>query len=145
GRKLDQSLPADLIEDENFRCHNPRGGRGGRAGEAPMCLLCQQLGLDLHKSDAAGFSFADTSSWAALPGGSGADAESPGSDTVPGSTGTSSTLSSGTSVRGYINSGGDQDWYAITLTAGQTYTFALSGFGVGALRDAYLRRLDSSG
>src|SRR4051794_23919592 len=111
-----------------------------------MCQLCQQLGLDLHKADNAGvFDGADTSSWAALPSGSGADAESPGSDTVPGSTGTSLTLSGGSSVRGYINAGGDQDWYAVTLTAGQTYTFALSGFGVGALSDSYARLYNSSG
>ena len=113
-----------------------------------MCVLCQQLGIDLHKLDAGGFYGAgdgSSASWAALPGGSGADAESSGSDTVPGSTGTSSTLSGGTSVRGFINAGGDQDWYAVTLTAGQAYTFALSGFGVGALSDSYMRLLDSSG
>src|SRR5689334_665759 len=113
-----------------------------------MCALCQQLGLDLHKPGAGvtdGASDGASVSWAALPGGSGADAEGPGSDTVSGSTGTSSTMSGGTSVRGYINGGGDQDWYAVTLTAGQTYTFALSGFGVGALSDAYLRLLNSSG
>ena len=94
-----------------------------------MCVLCQQLGIDLHKLDAGGFDGAAdgaSASWAALPGNPGADAESSGSDTVPGSTGTSSTLSGGTSVRGFINAMGDQDWYAVTLTAGQTYTFALS-------------------
>src|SRR5215467_13691783 len=122
-----------------------------------MCALCQQLGINLHKPDAGVTDgAADAAStawpangasatWAALPGGHGADAESSGSDTVAGSTGTSSTLSSGTSVRGFINSNGDQDWYAVTLTAGQTYTFALSGFGVGALSDSYLRLLNSSG
>ncbi len=113
-----------------------------------MCVLCQQLGIDLHKLDAGGFDGAAdgaSASWAALPGNPGADAESSGSDTVPGSTGTSSTLSGGTSARGFINAMGDQDWYAVTLTAGQTYTFALSGFGVGALSDAYLRLLDASG
>src|SRR5262245_60263872 len=113
-----------------------------------MCVLCQQLGIDLHKLDAGGFDGAADgapASWAALPGNPGADAESPGSDAVPGSTGTSLTLPGGSSVRGYINAGGDQDWYAVTLTAGQTYTFALNGFGVGALSDAYLRLLNSSG
>jgi hypothetical protein len=113
-----------------------------------MCILCQQLGIDLHKLDAGGFDGATdgaSASWAALPGDPGADAESSGSDTVPGSTGTSSTLSGASSVRGFINASGDQDWYAVTLTAGQTYTFALSGFGAGALSDAYLRLLDASG
>src|SRR5689334_178640 len=113
-----------------------------------MCALCQQLGLDLHKLGAGltdGAADGASASWAALPGGSGTAAEGPGSDTVTGSTGTSSTMSGGTSVRGYINGAGDQDWYAVTLTAGQTYTFALSGFGVGALSDSYLRLLNSSG
>src|SRR3954463_15727549 len=113
-----------------------------------MCQLCQELGLDLHKSDAPaldGSSKGDLVTWAALPGGPGPAFESPGSDTVAGSTGTSSSLSGGSSLRGFINSNGDQDWYAVTLTAGQTYTFALSGFGVGALSDAYLELLNSSG
>src|SRR3954465_9685304 len=117
-------------------------------GETPMCALCQQLGIDLHKLDAGvidGAADGASASWAALPGNPGADAESSGSDTVPGSTGSSSTLSGGTSVRGFINGSGDQDWYAVTLTAGQAYTFALSGFGLGALSDAYMRLLDSSG
>src|SRR5882724_9016272 len=125
----------------------PRDGKVGNQGEIPMCALCQQLGIDLHKLNAGvdGAADGNLTSWAALPSGSGADAESSGSDTVPGSTGTSSTLSGASSVRGFINAGGDQDWYSVTLTAGQTYTFALSGFGIGALSDAYLRLLDSSG
>src|SRR5215475_1794224 len=113
-----------------------------------MCALCQQLGIDLHKLSAGvtdGAADGASATWAALPGGSGADAEGPGSDTVAGSTGTSSTMSSGTSVRGFINGSGDQDWYSVSLTAGQTYTFTLSGFGVGALSDSYLRLLNSSG
>src|SRR5262245_33401972 len=128
-----------------------------------MCQLCQQLGLDLHKLGAlgpdatlsddgrGGVAWAPSDdgrgavSWAPSSGGSAVDSETSGVDSVPGSTGTSLTMSSGTSVRGYINSSGDQDWYAITLTAGQTYTFALSGFGTGALSDAYLRLLNASG
>ena len=113
-----------------------------------MCALCQQLGIDFHKLSAGvtdGAADGSSAAWAALPGGSGADAEGPGSDTVVGSTGTSSTMSGGTSVRGYINTNGDQDWYRVTLTAGHHYTFALSGFGSGALSDAYLRLLNSSG
>jgi len=71
-----------------------------------MCALCQQLGIDFHKLSAGvtdGTADGASVSWAALPGGSGADLEGPGSDTVVGSTGTSSTISGGTSVRGYIN------------------------------------------
>ena len=128
-----------------------------------MCQLCQRLGLDLHKLGAlgpdatssddgrGGVSWAPSSddghgvTWAPSLGGSGPDSETSGVDSVPGSTGTSLTMSSGSSVRGYVNSSGDQDWYAVTLTAGQTYTFALSGFGTGALSDSYLRLLNSSG
>src|SRR5262245_53051644 len=116
-----------------------------------MCQLCQQLGLDFHKPgfnafDAESDSGRDsTVSWAPQPGGTGIDSESSGPDGVPGSTGTTFSVSSGSSVRGYVNSNGDQDWYAVTLTAGQTYTFALSGFGTGALSDGYLRLLNSSG
>ena len=116
-----------------------------------MCQLCQQLGLDLHKLGTVGPDATPSDdgrgavSWAPQPGGSGTDSETSGVDSVPGSTGTTFTLSSGSSARGYINSSGDQDWYAVTLTAGQTYTFALSGFGTGALSDAYLQLLNSSG
>src|SRR5215510_5004418 len=125
--------------------------RVGKHAEAAMCQLCQQLGLDLHKLGTVGPDATPSDdgrgavSWAPQPGGSGPDSETSGVDSVPGSTGTSLTMSSGSSARGYINSSGDQDWYAVTLTAGQTYTFALSGFGTGALSDAYLQLLNSSG
>ena len=92
-----------------------------------MCVLCQQLGIDLHKLDAGGFDGAAdgaSASWAALPGNPGADAESSGSDTVPGSTGTSSTLSGGTSVRGFINAMGDQDWLTVALSPDGTRLMA---------------------
>src|SRR5262245_53956605 len=108
-----------------------------------MCQLCQQLGLELHKfeaieTDASGSSTTGLTSWAASPSGSdgGSDGQQPGVDTVPGSPSTTFTISSGTSVRGYVNSAGEQDWYSVNLVAGQTYTFALSGFGAGALSDA---------
>ena len=43
------------------------------------------------------------------PGSGGAAYESTGTDTVAGSTSTSSTLSIDSSVRGYVNAAGDQD------------------------------------
>jgi serralysin len=117
-----------------------------------MCQLCEQLGLDLHRfttieADDSGQLAVGTASWAALPldGGSGSTGQNPLSDTVPASTSTSFSMSSGTSVRGYVNLGGDQDWYSVNLVAGQTYTFALSGFGKGAISDAYLRLFNASG
>ena len=72
-------------------------------------------------------------------------AESSGADSVPGSTSTSDTLSIDSFARGFVNSNGDQDWYRVTLTAGQQYTFAMNGFGNGAIWDPYLRLLDASG
>ena len=48
-------------------------------------------------------------------------------------------------VRGYVNTGGDQDWYRMELVAGQQYTFALNGFGRDAIQDAFLRVANSSG
>jgi serralysin len=68
-----------------------------------------------------------------------------GGDTVPGGTGTAFTLSNDLSVRGYINVSGEQDWYRVTLTAGQQYTFFMNGFGVGAIRDPFVRLYDSNG
>lgn len=69
----------------------------------------------------------------------------PGGDTVPGGTGTPFTLSNDLSVRGYINTSGEHDWYRVALTAGQQYTFFLNGFGVGAIRDPFLRLYNANG
>ncbi len=71
--------------------------------------------------------------------------QTPLTDTVTGGTGTTSGMSSGSYVQGYINFSGDQDWYRIQLTAGQTYTFRLDGFGRGALPDAYIRLYNAAG
>jgi serralysin len=79
------------------------------------------------------------------PGSGGAAYESAGADTVAGSASTSSTLSIDSSVRGYVNAAGDQDWYRVDLVAGQQYTFALNGFGTGAIADPYLRLFNASG
>jgi serralysin len=65
-----------------------------------------------------------------------------GGDTVPGGTGTTKTLTAGGSVSGYVNTGGDQDWYKITLSAGQTYRFTLDG---SSGLDAYLTLYDANG
>jgi hypothetical protein len=73
------------------------------------------------------------------------DAQSPATDTIGGTTSTSGTIGTGMAVRGYINSGGDQDWYRIDLVAGQQYTFALNGFGRGAIEDPFLRVANASG
>ncbi len=61
------------------------------------------------------------------------------------STSTTYGLSVGQTAQGTLNSNADHDWYRVTLTAGQTYTFALVGTGGSGLDDALLRLRNSSG
>ena len=63
---------------------------------------------------------------------------------IAGSTATTSTLSPGGSTSSTIATSGDQDWFRISLTAGQTYTFAQNAAS-GSDLDCYLRLLNSSG
>ncbi len=65
------------------------------------------------------------------------------SDSIPGNTGTPYSLAIGSSVTGVINPETDQDWFRVTLNAGQTYTFVLSGSGPTWLHDPFLRVFDS--
>lgn len=60
---------------------------------------------------------------------------------------TSYRMSEGDTFRGTLSSYGDRDWVAISLEAGETYTFDLSGSagGGGTLRDPYLRLHSSDG
>ena len=60
------------------------------------------------------------------------------------SSATAYTLSVGQTAQGALGSNGDHDWYRVTLTAGQTYTFAMTGTGTNNVRDPYLRLYDSS-
>jgi hypothetical protein len=68
-------------------------------------------------------------------------------DDYAGNTSTLGSLSVGGSTTGNIETSGDTDWFAITLTAGQTYTFDEEGSetGQGTLADPLLRLRDSSG
>jgi len=59
--------------------------------------------------------------------------------------GTGYVLSTGQTVQGTISTAGDRDWYAITLTQGQTYTAALLGTGTGNLQDPILRLYRADG
>ncbi|QLA14669.1 clostripain-related cysteine peptidase [Desulfolutivibrio sulfoxidireducens] len=54
---------------------------------------------------------------------------------------TTGTVSVGDSVAGVVNSPGDTDWFAVTLTAGQSYTIDLQGVdtGKGTLANPYLQ------
>jgi serralysin len=71
-------------------------------------------------------------------------------DNVPGDTGTTATLTVGApSIVSTINSIGDQDYYSVTLEAGQTYEFGMyaktGGPNLVPLTDAYLEIYDSLG
>ena len=109
-----------------------------------MCALC---GLNIvHTTDTLNDGkTGSTASAAVVPDNTGANAEQPGFDGIAGSIATTSTLSSDSFVRGYVNSLTDEDWYRVTLSAGQTYTFAMDGMGQGAIADAYLRLCDAAG
>jgi hypothetical protein len=73
------------------------------------------------------------------------DGPGPGGDTVPGDVSSTSTLALGESLTGYVNTGGDKDWYRIELSAGDWCEFSLKGSGTAALGDPALEIRDASG
>jgi predicted secreted protein len=58
---------------------------------------------------------------------------------------TTGTLVPGTSVTGAIETGGDADWFGITLTAGTSYTINLDAAASAGLTDPYLSLYNSTG
>jgi hypothetical protein len=64
-----------------------------------------------------------------------------------GSEQTNHDLTVGSSVSDTIGTSGDKDWFAVSVTAGQTYTFTLSGAdgGNGTLADPFLSICDAHG
>ncbi|GAA0569781.1 GH12 family glycosyl hydrolase domain-containing protein [Rhizomicrobium electricum] len=64
-----------------------------------------------------------------------------------GSEQTNHDLTVGGSVTDTIGTSGDKDWFAVSVTAGQTYTFTLSGVdgGNGTLADPFLAICDAHG
>jgi hypothetical protein len=84
--------------------------------------------------------------------GSGGPAPSP-SDSVPGDSSTTQTLSIGIPQTDTIETSGDSDWYRMSVTSGNEYTISLDGFDGGSsisgflgtsLHDTYLRVYDDS-
>lgn len=71
----------------------------------------------------------------------------PPPDDYAGSTATTGQLAVGGTVSGRLEVAADQDWFAIDLVAGKTYSFTLSGLdgGGGSLDDPWLRLLDANG
>lgn len=64
---------------------------------------------------------------------------------IPASAFTASKLVVGGSTTGVVDFAGDQDWHAVTLTAGQTYRINLQGAGSGPVDDTVLRLYDPAG
>lgn len=64
-------------------------------------------------------------------------------DTVPGSTATTATLAMGSNINVVIDTLGDHDWYAVTLTAGVTYVIQ-TWSQTGSNPDTYLRVMSGS-
>lgn len=76
------------------------------------------------------------------------DASTAAGDTIGSTAGTAGSITVGGTRNGVTNFGGDQDWYAITVTAGQTLRFALNGAAVNgatASPDTYLRLFNGAG
>ncbi|MCQ0988854.1 S8 family serine peptidase [Jiella marina] len=63
---------------------------------------------------------------------------------IAGDSSTSASMVVGGSFTDQLETTGDRDWVAITLTAGQTYDISLDGTGATALSDPYLRLYNSS-
>ena len=70
-----------------------------------------------------------------------------GGPDIAGNISTSSSLTLGQSFNGSIGVAGDDDWFRVELTAGQSYVFTLNGFsGSGAaLSDPFLELYSSTG
>jgi serralysin len=58
---------------------------------------------------------------------------------------TAYTLTPGQTAQGLLSTGADHDWYAVALTAGQIYTFALTGTGTNNVTDTFLRLMGTDG
>ncbi|HYC02733.1 MAG TPA: M10 family metallopeptidase C-terminal domain-containing protein [Azospirillaceae bacterium] len=70
-----------------------------------------------------------------------------GADRVAGGPSSTAALEVGRTVRGGLESRSDQDWYRVTLRAGQSYSIDLRGraTGEGSLEDPYVQLYDSAG
>ena len=66
-------------------------------------------------------------------------------DTIGNTTATASPLAIGTSNTAMIEDSNDSDWFAVTLVAGKSYDFSLSGYSTDGLADPNLELRDSAG
>lgn len=67
------------------------------------------------------------------------------SDDYAASTNTTGHLTVGGSVSGQIETTNDKDWFAVSLTAGQVYTFRLNAAAANGLTDPYLKLYNGAG
>jgi len=66
-------------------------------------------------------------------------------DVYTATTATTGRLTAGGSVTSTLDTVGDLDWFAITLTAGKSYTFTLESAQTSGLEDPYLKLYSSDG
>ncbi len=64
---------------------------------------------------------------------------------IPGNVSTKAKIAVGGSLSSNIETTTDEDWIAVQLTSGTTYTFSLTGSGAVPLEDPYLQLLDKKG
>ena len=100
-----------------------------------MCLLC---GNPFHVS-------AEGSSSGEIAASAGTLPTVTETADAAGNTGTAYGIAVAQSAQGQISSLSENDWYAVNLVAGQTYTFALTGTGTNNLQDPYLRLYAGNG
>ena len=67
------------------------------------------------------------------------------SDDYLASTATTGVVTIGGSTTGSIETSGDQDWFKVSLVAGQKYEFRLNSASVDGLGDPFLNLYNSSG
>lgn len=65
-------------------------------------------------------------------------------DSIRGDIGTTATLSAAGPQASYVDTAGDEDWFAVALTAGRYYTLALDA-AAGSALDPLVRLLNASG
>ncbi|MEZ5774975.1 MAG: leishmanolysin-related zinc metalloendopeptidase [Hyphomicrobiaceae bacterium] len=106
------------------------GSRPGNPISRLTIATLQDIGYTVNYSAADAY---------ALPGGA--------SDDFAGDTGTTGVVTVGGRASGSLETGGDADWFAVSLSAGQTYQIDLAGSRTneGTLSDPYLRLRDASG
>lgn len=64
---------------------------------------------------------------------------------IPANSTTTAHINVGDSLVGTIDTGGDHDWIAVQLVAGQKYTITLEGYGTNPLEDPYVYLRNAGG